>query len=178
MDRFLELARATLDAFFQLEVELAELVEEFHVLPFQTDRAGRLAQDLQQLLGTPRLHEVAVNFPAVNGLDGIVEVREAGHQKAYRLRPALADPFQDLHAAHARHFLVHQDEIDAALGKNVLRRGARVRGEHVKLRAHDPGDRVDNFRFVIDNQQGAFVSGAHELASHETLGSAGVRNSA
>ena len=73
-------------------------------------------------------------MPAVDGFDGIVEFRIPGHQETHGLWRFQMDPFEQLNAAAARHFLVGENNVDAAFVKDFFRGVAGVGGGDVVKR--------------------------------------------
>ena len=61
---------------------------------FEQEGAGGVAQGLEQLLGSPRLEEVAKDLAAVDRLDGVFQLGEAGHQQADGPRMVLRAPIR------------------------------------------------------------------------------------
>ncbi len=58
----------------------------------------------------PGFHEVMVHVDAVDGANGRIGVRVSRQQGALGFRVKLDGLFQELHARHARHSLVHEEQ--------------------------------------------------------------------
>ncbi len=90
------------DALFQLIIKAAQLFQQTLVAAFQLEGAGGAAQDLQQFLAVEGLKDVAVYLAGVDGLDGVLEDRQAGHEQADGFGGMLPDPFEELDTGHVR----------------------------------------------------------------------------
>ena len=83
---------------------------------------ARMQRDAQ-LLGFPRLGDVAVDPAQVHGLHQGVDVGVAGQDDADGVRADVHRPLEELGAAHLRHALIRHDHGDV------------VRREHARGRA-------------------------------------------
>ena len=138
---------------------------------FEHEGAGGVAQRFQQLLGSPRLEDVAEDLAAVDGLDGFFQLREAGHEQAHRLRMVLPHPFQKLHARLARHLLVRQNQVYFPLSEERLCLFRTVGRQHLEFLSQERREGGQDIRLVIDHQKGAFV-----LAHFRPLARQATRN--
>src|SRR2546425_9478449 len=152
------------------EVDLAQLLHKAMVFALQLKALGGFAQDLNQLIYPPWLEEVAVNLAAVDGLDRILQFREAGHEQANRPGGDLADPLEQLNAAHAGHFLIGEDKIDGLLGKDVAGFFPRIRSKYLKIGGKEGGQRGQDVRFIIDHQECTFLVRTHVRGPSATVG--------
>ena len=148
-------------AVFQFLFGPAQLVQELLVLAFELEALAGFAQHLNQFIDPPGLEKIAVDLAAIDGFDGVFQLRKAGHEQANRLRVILTNPFQELNAAHARHFLVGEDEVDAMLLEDLLRSLTAIGGVDLEIRSQERGQGGQDIRLVIDHQKRAFVVCAH-----------------
>src|SRR5947199_218776 len=70
------------DALLELEIKSAQFVKELPVLALKSNGTGGVAKDVLKFFRSPGLEEVAVDFAAVDRLDGIFELRIARHEEA------------------------------------------------------------------------------------------------
>src|SRR5438132_10669066 len=146
---------------FEPEVDLAQLLDETLVFAFQLKALGGLAQDLNQLVHAPGLEEVTVDLAAVDGLNRVLQLREAGHEQTDRPGRDLADPLEQLNAAHRGHLLVGKDKIDGLLGEDFAGFFAGIGGEYLKIRGEQGGQRGQDVWLIIDHEQRAFLVRTH-----------------
>jgi hypothetical protein len=59
--------------------------------------------------------------PQVHGPDGGVDGRMAGHQDHGQAQPALLEDAEKIDAAHSRHLVIHQDDLETAAGQQRRR---------------------------------------------------------
>ena len=107
-----------------------------------------------QLLAVPRLGDVAVDAPEVDGLDQHVDVGEGGDDDADGVRADRAQGLQQVQAGHARHALVGHDDRDVFRAGQLQRLLAAVgqpQGEHL---AEVEAERVQVVRLVVDDEDG------------------------
>ena len=150
---FLQAVRAFQHALLELKVDLAQLFHEPLVLALQREALGGFAQDLNQLVHAPWLEKVAVDLAAIDGFDGIFQLGKAGHEQANGPRRFFPDPFEQLNAAHNRHFLVGQNEINALLSEDLLRGFSGISGKNCEIRGQKGGQGGQDVRLVVDYQQ-------------------------
>ena len=119
---------------------------------------------LEQFLGPPGLEKVVINLAAVDGLDGFFELGKAGHKQADGLWMVTAPPLQQLHARHAGHFLVTEDQVDVGPGELTLGGIGGISSQHVEVSAEQGSQGGEDVGFVIHNQKRALLL-AHLEAS-------------
>jgi hypothetical protein len=152
----LQLARALADPLLEVLLGLAQLLDQQLAFALEPDLLGGIAQDLEQLLGPAGLHQVVVDVAQVDGVDGIVQLREAGHEQAHDLRAVLAHPFEKLNPGPPGHALVGEDDIEGAVFENGLRGIGRAGGQDLEVPADQGGQRGQNIRLVVNDEDRAF----------------------
>ena len=105
---------------------LGQLLDEALVLARQVEPLDRVLQDAADLLGLPRLGDVAVDLAEVDRLDEDVDVGERGEDDADRVGAELARLAQHLEARHLRHPLVGDDHGDVVIREHRERLGPLV----------------------------------------------------
>src|SRR5207244_2913395 len=78
----------------------------------------------------------------------------------------------------ARHLLVREDKVHTTLGKDLLCGLPRICGQNLEILPHQRGERRKNVGLIVNDQQRAFASGAHErdLASAAVRGIGNTQN--
>ena len=71
-------------------------------------------------------------------------------------------PLQQFDAGSFRHFLIGENNIDAALLEHQFGGGTGIGGRHVVIRRQEGDERRQEVRLVVDDQQRSF-SKAHGL---------------
>ena len=104
---------------------------ELHVLGGQAVRLERPLHVQPELVRFPRLRDVAVDAPVVDGAHYLVEVRLTRQHHPHGLGPDLDGALQELHAAHLGHDVVDDDEREFLAFQQAERRVRIGRGDDV-----------------------------------------------
>src|SRR4029078_13621275 len=86
------------------------------------------------MLRLPGLHQEAKHLAAVDGADCLFDLGETRHHQADRAWMFCFHPFEELHTAYPRHFLVGKNDVDFTILEDLLRGICAVGGENVELR--------------------------------------------
>ena len=114
----------------------------------------RLADDGLQLLGLPRLGDVAIDAALVDGVDDGLDVGIGGEEKPGRLGADRLRPAEHFHARHAGHPLVGHDHVDVGGRFQDFERGRAVlAGDDPVVEPEEIVDGVQDGRFVIDDKK-------------------------
>jgi hypothetical protein len=149
---FFQAVRPLNNPLFQVEIEFAKLVKQLLVLLFEMKGAPGIPQRLDELVCMPWLEEKAVDTRTIDGLDRILELGEASHQKAHGPRCVLARPGQQIDPFHARHLLIGQNNIDRPLLQNAQRCLAAVRSQNIEVVGKKGSESRENVRLVINDK--------------------------
>jgi hypothetical protein len=160
------------DLLVQVAGVLGELRRHAPVLARQVVAIERVLQDAADLLGVPRLGDVAVDLPERDGLDQDVDVGEGGQDDADRVGPQLLGLLQQLEAGHLRHALIGDDHRDVALAQHLERLGAAGRADDVEHLPEVEAEGVQVVLLVIDDQDRVLlgVEGLGHWFGHTTGG--------
>ncbi len=112
-----------------------------------------LVQDGQQLVGIPRLADVAIDVALVDGVDDGLDVGVAGEQQTDGVGPIAADAAKELDAADVRHALVGHDDVDWLLVQQAQTIPSAGGAEHAVLAAQQVLQALHHVGFIIDDQK-------------------------
>ena len=128
-------------ASISLGVGLLELGQQPVLFDDQIVVLDGLPHDDRQLVGIPRLGEVAEDVPLVDRVDDRPDIGIGREQEPRRLRPDGLGLAQELDARHLRHPLVGQDHVGDLARPEILERlGAALEGDDAIV---DPQQVVD-----------------------------------
>jgi hypothetical protein len=160
-ERALQLVRPPqlLVGLLELLVLRLQLLHQPLALGDQLVALRRLTDHRLQLLGLPRLGDVAVDVALVDGVDDGADVGVAGHQQPDGVGELLAQPAEELHAGHLRHALVGEDDVDRLLVDELERVGGAGGAQDLVVEAQQVLDALDDVGLVVDDQEGVLARG-------------------
>ncbi len=148
--------------FFQLCILVLHLRQEHFSLDHQVIALARFANDRLQLVGVPRLGDVAINVPLVDRVNHRMDVGVAREQESHGFRAFAAYVFEELYARRRRHALVRHDDMDFLLVENIDALGGARCAEHAVIEAQQVLHAFDNVGLVVNDENGVAVIVAHE----------------
>jgi hypothetical protein len=135
-------------------VGLFEFAEERAAFADHAVLAERIANDRRQLVGIPRLADVAVDVPFIDRIDDRVDVGVTGHHEPDNVREFFAHPGEKLRASHARHALVGDDDVNVGTeSEDVERLIGALGGQDLIFAAKEAAETGEDFGFVVDDQE-------------------------
>jgi hypothetical protein len=108
--------------------------------------------DHRDFFDLERLQNVVVGA-ALHGVDRRFDGAETGHDDGERVGRDFGDRFQELHAAHARHLEVADDEVvvrATQLGERA--RAVLGRAHHIPLHPQELGQDLANALLIVDDK--------------------------
>ena len=131
-----------------------QLVPQPRVLAAERVALGGPADDEHEVVRLPGLRHEVVDAPGVDRFHETVDVGVRGEDDADGLRRVLLASPQQLHAGHARHPVVGDDDGDVLGAQEVQRRLAARRAHDAELRRQDRLQRVEDPDLVVDDEDG------------------------
>jgi hypothetical protein len=143
----------------QFLVLAAQVVEQLLAFLQQIVLLAGLVQNRQQLIGIPRLGDVAINMAFVDGVDDGLDVGVAGEEQTDGVGPIAANAAQKFDAADVRHALIGHDDVDRLFAQQAQPLAGMGGAEDAVFAAQQILQALHHIRLVIDNEQR--VTGNH-----------------